>query len=148
MAATVGVVLGGAGRRTAGRVRPRPAALPEPRLGRHAGPAGPGGEARLEAVAAADGVATVGAMRELFVRPAGSDLFPDYNLLAVAPCCRPRRGHRRPPGHRLRPGARSLGGGRGGAERRAGRATAPARRGSLRPGVDDLGLGRHRLQRW
>ena len=36
-------------------------------------------------LAALDGVTAVGAIRELFVRPMGSDLFPDFNLLALAP---------------------------------------------------------------
>lgn len=36
-------------------------------------------------VAAAEGVREVAAVRELFVRPKGSELFPDYQLLAIAP---------------------------------------------------------------
>lgn len=36
-------------------------------------------------LAALDGVTAVGAIRELFVRPVGTDLFPDFNLLALAP---------------------------------------------------------------
>ena len=39
----------------------------------------------LDTVAVAPGVREAGASRELFVKPKGSELFPDYNLLSFAP---------------------------------------------------------------
>jgi ABC-type lipoprotein release transport system permease subunit len=40
--------------------------------------------ALIEKVADLDGIAEVGAASEMFVRPVGSDLIPDYQLLAIA----------------------------------------------------------------
>ncbi len=56
----------------------------------HAGDLAVGREGRdmdglVEDVAAIKGVTAVAAIRELFVRPVGSDLFPDFNLLSIAP---------------------------------------------------------------
>lgn len=39
----------------------------------------------VDAVRGADGVTAAGTVRELFVRPVGTDYFPDYQLLALAP---------------------------------------------------------------
>src|SRR5207248_5085000 len=42
----------------------------------------------VSAVKAVDGVESATAEAELFVRPAGTDYFPDYNLFAIAPLTR------------------------------------------------------------
>src|SRR2546427_10294476 len=42
----------------------------------------------VAAVKAVDGVKSAAAEAELFVRPAGTDYFPDYNLYAIAPLWR------------------------------------------------------------
>lgn len=84
LAVAVGVVVGV----LAGAQRAE-SALDRLRARTHAGDLAVGSDTEVEAlvaqVATARGVTAVGAVREFFVRPKGSDLFPDYNLLPLAP---------------------------------------------------------------
>ncbi|HUS62300.1 MAG TPA: hypothetical protein VMY34_08890, partial [Acidimicrobiales bacterium] len=47
-------------------------------------------ESSLDQLAQVDGISEIGVSSEMFVRPVGSELFPDYQLLAIAP--RPDQG--------------------------------------------------------
>ena len=80
--AVVMAVLVGAHRAETAQDRLRAATLAAD-LGVGAGERSP--EEAVEAVRHAPGVTAAGTVREVFVRPAGTDYFPDYQLLTMAP---------------------------------------------------------------